>query len=78
MQFWYMPPQRDYLKQAKIETLPLFYPSHTLPHCATKQSFPVESLAARGINLPSYPGLERNDVDVVIDAIRSFFNEVRA
>ena len=70
-------PLRDHLKQAGIETRPLFPPSHILPHCATNEAFPVaESLAARGINLPSYPGLSRNDVDRVAGAIRYFFGKL--
>lgn len=67
-------PLRDHLKQRGIETRPLFHPSHFLPHCATDEVFPVaESLSARGINLPSYPGLAQIDVDVVVGAIREFF-----
>jgi perosamine synthetase len=51
-------PLRAQLKQVGIETRPLFFPSHTMPHCATAESFPIaESLASRGINLPSYPDL---------------------
>lgn len=69
-------PLRDHLKRAGIETRPLFYPSHTLPHCATNKSFPIaESLASRGINLPSYPSLERKDVEFVIYNVRKFFAE---
>lgn len=67
-------PLRDHLKKAAIETRPVFHPAHTMPHCATGQSFPVaESLAARGVNLPSYPGLQRGDVDQVVRAIQDFF-----
>lgn len=70
-------PLRDCLKQAAIETRPAFYPSHTMPHCATGQSFPVaESLASRGINLPSYPGLKHGDVDLVISTIHRFFDRI--
>lgn len=68
-------PLRDHLGKAGVETRPLFYPAHLLPHCATGQSFPVaESLSSRGINLPSYPGLTRADVDRVVDAIRGYFD----
>lgn len=67
-------PLRDYLKKADIETRPVFHPAHTMPHCATGQSFPVaESLGARGINLPSYPGLQRGDADRVVRTIQEFF-----
>lgn len=67
-------PLRDHLKQRGIETRPLFHPSHFLPHCATDEIFPVaESLSARGINLPSYPGLAQKDVDMIVGGIREFF-----
>jgi len=69
-------PLRDYLKAAEIETRPLFYPAHTLPHCKTGDLFPVaSSLSARGMNLPSYPGLTREEVETVCRAIRSFFQK---
>ncbi len=69
-------PLRDFLKSHGIETRPVFYSAHTMPHCATDQTFPVaESLAARGINLPSYPGLSKEDVHLVIDRIREFFSQ---
>lgn len=67
-------PLRDHLKAAGIETRPLFYPSHTLPHCACDQHFPVaESLGARGINLPSYPGLSQAEVQAICAAVREFY-----
>lgn len=70
-------PLRLHLKQADIETRPVFYPAHTMPHCAISESFPVaESLSARGLNLPSYPGLNRQDCDVIVNAIRGFFMDV--
>lgn len=65
---------RDHLKSAGIETRPLFYPAHTMPHCATAQSFPVaESLGARGVNLPSYPDLNEAQVAGICAEIRRFF-----
>lgn len=67
-------PLRDFLKVQGIETRPVFYPSHTMPHCATDETFTVaESLAARGINLPSYPGLSREDVSFITGKIHQFF-----
>jgi perosamine synthetase len=67
-------PLRDNLKAASIETRPLFYPVHTLPHYATNQSFPIaESLGVRGINLPSYPELTRQEVDAICNVIRIYF-----
>lgn len=67
-------PLREHLRTAGIETRPLFYPSHTLPHCATGQSFKIaESLAARGVNLPSYPDLTQEQVHAICEEIRHFF-----
>ena len=65
---------RHWLKAANVETRPLFHPCHTLPHCRTDESFPIaESLSARGINLPSFPELSRENVDTVCGSVRSFF-----
>jgi perosamine synthetase len=56
-----------------IETRPFFYPMHTLPiYCslAEGQAFPVaESLAARGMNLPSSAGLTYEDVAHVAERL---------
>lgn len=70
-------PLRDHLKTCGIETRPVFYTSHILPHCRTEDFFPVaESLSARGINLPSYPALTHEEVKTIARAIRVFFKEV--
>lgn len=67
-------PLRDHLRREGIETRPLFSPAHTMPHCATRQKFPVaESIGSRGINLPSYPGLSTEQVDSVCDAVLAFY-----
>lgn len=69
-------PLRACLKQAGIETRPLFHPAHTLPHCATDESFPVaESLSSRGMNLPSYPDLTKTNVDEIVHVIRNFYQQ---
>lgn len=69
-------PLRDHLKVAGIETRPLFYPANTMPHCKTDGIFPIaESLSARGMNLPSYPGLVHEEVEFVCSAVRSFFQQ---
>lgn len=65
---------REYLKKAGIDTRPLFPPAHLMPHCLDMGSFPVaESLSSRGINLPSYPALTKNQVDYICNAIKSHF-----
>jgi perosamine synthetase len=66
-------PLMAHLKEQGIETRPFFYPAHTLPMYATGAVFPVaERLSASGINLPSGPGLAREEVTTVCDAVRSF------
>lgn len=67
---------RDHLKISGIETRPSFHLAHTMPHCHTNQSFPIaESLSARGINLPSYPGLLQGDVLFICGEIRRFYED---
>lgn len=67
-------PLRDALAAAGVETRPLFYPVHTMPMYASKfQRHPVaESLGWRGINLPSWPGVAKEQVESVCRVIRSF------
>ncbi len=63
----------EYLKKAGVETRPFFYPMHTLPmyqELAHGQSFPVaDSLAARGMNVPSSASLTEEDIAYVCDAL---------
>ena len=69
-------PLRDYLKMLGVETRPVFYPSHVLPHCQVNEDFPVaQSLSARGINLPSYPNLEEAQVQYICQEIRNFLGK---
>jgi perosamine synthetase len=69
---------RKYLNSKGIETRPGFYPVHKMPmYRKPEQHFPVaESLGARGINLPSYPELEMNDVKYISGHIRNYFENV--
>jgi perosamine synthetase len=57
------------LAKAGIETRPFFYPMHTLPmyyQQESTESFPVaESLAARGLNVPSSAALTEEEVAFV-------------
>ena len=63
------------ISQSGIETRPMFYPIHTMPMYSHKfQRHPVaEDLGWRGINMPSWPGLEKVDIMFISDTIRSFF-----
>jgi len=63
------------LAKAGVETRPFFYPLHTLPpfrRFANAETYPVaDSLARRGLNLPSGALLSRDDVEYVAEAIRA-------
>ena len=58
---------RKYLSQQGIETRPTFYCAHTMPmYSEGSLHFPVaENLSARGINLPSYPDLTKDDISII-------------
>jgi perosamine synthetase len=50
-----------------IETRPVFYPAHQMPMYEQSLQLPVaQSIAARGISLPSYPGLMPTDIERVV------------
>ncbi|HZW23312.1 DegT/DnrJ/EryC1/StrS aminotransferase family protein [Noviherbaspirillum sp.] len=69
-------PLRGYLKQCGVETRPVFHPAHTLPPYAAELSFPVaESISARALNLPSYPGLTRAEANDICGLIRQFYQD---
>jgi len=54
-----------------VETRPLFYCAHHMPMYKSNERFPVsEDISARGLSLPSYPGLTDDEVDTVVDALR--------
>ena len=73
------PEQRDPLRRALreqgIETRPFFHPVHTMPMYAQDQKglTVAVDLGARGINLPSWPGLGEEGVQTVCAAIRGHF-----
>ena len=62
------------LAQEGIETRPVFYPMHILPpyrKLARGQAFPVaEWLGSHGMNLPTWAGLTRDDVEYVCTTLR--------
>lgn len=67
-------PLRAELLGGGVETRPTFHPAHTMPMYAGGDArHPVaEDIAARGINLPSWPGLTRPQVGGICDTIRAF------
>jgi len=68
---------RTFLKEKGVETRPSFHPVHSMPmYYQEKQNFPVaDNLGEKGISLPSYPDLEKNDVKYVAYQMRKFFDE---
>ena len=68
---------REYLKLNEIETRPTFYPIHTMPVYADKYNKHkvAERIASRGMNLPSYPSLTKEDVKYICDKIREFYKK---
>ena len=67
---------RFFLKERGIETRPAFHPVHQMPmYFKENQIFPVaDNLGERGINLPSYPGLNESDVNYISEQIKKFFS----
>jgi perosamine synthetase len=70
-------PLRAALAAAGIETRPLFFPVHTMPMYARgDEKLPItEDLSARGITLPSWPGLSQENVAEICAAIRKGLHE---
>ncbi len=67
---------RKYLASKGIETRPTFYPIHDLPmYKKDSKKFPVaEKLSRRGINLPSYPALKRDDIEYISRLINKYLS----
>jgi len=67
---------RSHLSKRSIETRPFFPMAHRMPHCRTDQVLPIgEQLSARGINLPSYPGLTDQQLDHICASVCEFFGQ---
>ncbi len=65
---------REHLKERGIETRPTFYPIHSFDMYKTEGVFPIaENIAYRGINLPSYPSLNKENVDYIVQSILSYY-----
>ncbi len=63
-----------FLMENGIETRPMFYPVHTMPIYSQKyeKHYVAESVARRGFNLPSYPGLSKDNILEIVDCLKSF------
>ncbi|MDM0044622.1 DegT/DnrJ/EryC1/StrS family aminotransferase [Variovorax dokdonensis] len=69
-------PLRAHLKEAGIETRPLFYPVHTMPPYARsyRRHEVAEDLSWRGINLPSWPALGDAEFERIAAALSSYYD----
>ena len=63
------------LQDDGVETRPVFYPVHDLPpyrEASRGEEFPVaESLARRGVSLPTWAGLTRDELSYVCERLRA-------
>ncbi|MBI2361116.1 MAG: DegT/DnrJ/EryC1/StrS family aminotransferase, partial [Deltaproteobacteria bacterium] len=58
------------LQDRGIDTRPVFYPIHLMPPYQTGEKFPIaESIAARGISLPSSSDLQEGDIGYICDSL---------
>ena len=61
---------RDHLNKFNIETRPLFYPAHIMPPYKRDEKFPIaEDISMRGVNLPSYSSLTKEQVRYISEKI---------
>ncbi len=59
-----------------IETRPTFYPVHTMPMYLIPNKLPVaENIAYRGVNLPSYPDLTKEQVKFIAKTVIDFLKK---
>ena len=55
-----------------VDSRPVFYCAHQMPMYLSEERFPhAEAIAARGISLPSYPGLSDDDISTVCSALKA-------
>lgn len=67
-------PLMAHLAQNGVDSRPFFHPAHTLPMYRSERQFPVaEALGRSGINLPSFPDLTADELEVVTSAVRTYF-----
>ena len=61
----------ELLKAKGVDSRPFFYPAHVMPpyKVETHKYDSAESIASRGINLPSSTTLEKKDIEFITDII---------
>jgi perosamine synthetase len=67
----------SFLNGHNIETRPFFHPAHTLPmYSRSGLSLPnAEWLSTAGINLPSWPGLDPDQIDFICTKVREYLSK---
>lgn len=57
------------------ETRLVFFPAHIMPMYSQKKALykVAENLGRRGVNLPSWPGLSKIQIDLICKEISDFF-----
>jgi perosamine synthetase len=67
-------PLREALLELGIETRPVFYPLHSMPmYSGGFRRMPIsDDVSSRGINLPSYPELEDQQIIWICKSVREF------
>ncbi|WP_299768784.1 DegT/DnrJ/EryC1/StrS aminotransferase family protein [uncultured Dokdonia sp.] len=65
---------KQFLVQQGIETRPMFYPIHTMPIYSKQyeKHLVAEKLSRRGMNLPSYPELHKEDILYIVDKLKEY------
>ena len=63
-------------KNVDMSGRPTFYPIHTMPIYSVRyeKHKVAEDIALRGMNIPSYPGLTKENIEFICDKIREFYN----
>lgn len=66
---------RELLQERNVETRPVFYPVHTMPMYSQKyqKHRNAEDIGWRGMNLPSWQGLQEEQVNYICDVIHEFY-----
>jgi perosamine synthetase len=68
---------RRHLADAGVETRPVFPPVHTMglyPH-RFEESTVAEDIAARGLNLPSWPDMSDSEFEIVVTSLEAFYGD---
>ncbi len=67
---------RNYLKEVKIETRPHFFPAHIMPPYNVGENYCVaEEISRRGLTLPSFPSLSKEEIKYIIEKIKYYFDQ---